>query len=255
MKYRVLLLDVDGTVLPIGPNTKPSRAVIDALQQAQQYVHVGFASGRSFAWLEELIQTIGMTGPSIANGGSQILMPNGDVLWEATISDDAVKNIVGAVTRETTLIVNDAGTEILNPTSTQFSAPLAIKIQELKIDVAQQYQRILEQIPGIAFHENASWKEGYVDLYITHENGTKQHAVEKLAEILGVHQAEIVGVGDGKNDIPLLRACGLGIAMGNAHDDLKRIAHDVVASVDEDGVAQVVEKYFLIQELKHVRSM
>ncbi|HXS15232.1 MAG TPA: HAD hydrolase family protein, partial [Candidatus Saccharimonadales bacterium] len=56
---------------------------------------------------------------------------------------------------------------------------------------------------------------------------------------------EIIGIGDGHNDFPLLMACGLKVAMGNAVDDLKAIADYIAPSVDEDGVADVIEKFIL----------
>jgi len=50
-------------------------------------------------------------------------------------------------------------------------------------------------------------------------------------------------IGDNYNDIDMLRAAGLGIAMGNAPDDVKTQAEVVTANNDEDGVAVAIEKY------------
>ena len=52
-------------------------------------------------------------------------------------------------------------------------------------------------------------------------------------------------MGDGYNDFPLLMACGLKIAMGNAVPELKAIADFIAPSVEEDGVATVIEKFIL----------
>ena len=54
-----------------------------------------------------------------------------------------------------------------------------------------------------------------------------------------------MAIGDGPNDAPLLREAGLAIAMGNANAALKELADAVVASVDEDGFAEAVERYVL----------
>ena len=80
---------------------------------------------------------------------------------------------------------------------------------------------------------------------ITHADATKQHGVMEVAQILGIEKEDIIGVGDGYNDFPLLMACGLKIAMGNAVPELKAIADFVAPSVDEDGVAVVIEKFLL----------
>lgn len=57
----------------------------------------------------------------------------------------------------------------------------------------------------------------------------------------------MIGVGDGYNDFPLLMSCGLKIAMGNAIEELKDIADYIAPSVDEDGLAKVIDKYYLNQ--------
>ena len=59
----------------------------------------------------------------------------------------------------------------------------------------------------------------------------------------------MIGVGDARNDAPLLNVCGLKVAMGNADDKLKKIAHYIAPSVDEDGVAHVVERFILSSDL------
>ena len=66
-----------------------------------------------------------------------------------------------------------------------------------------------------------------------------------VANLLKIKTTEIIGVGDGYNDFPMLLACGLKVAMDNANDDLKAIADYIAPSVDDDGVADVIEKYIL----------
>lgn len=244
-QYRLLLLDVDGTILPIGPNTSIDPVVATALKAAQSEVTVALVSGRSFEWLKDIITSLGLTGPNIANGGSQIINPDGTVLWERPIAHASVERILSVIRPGTTVIVNDSGIEYKNPTDTSFHSPLAIKIQELPAEDIVAYTAVLKNIPDIDFHENASWTEGRSDLYITHAEGTKKYAVLALSKMLGIAPSESIGVGDGKNDIPLLEVCGLKVAMGNAHDDLKMIAGYIAPSVDEHGVADVVQKFIL----------
>lgn len=243
--YRLLLLDVDGTVVPIGANTEPAPEVAVALQKAQEFVTVSLASGRSYEWLQNLIEVLKLTGPQIANGGSQIINPDGTVIWERPIHQESVSRILTTIRPGTTVIVNDSGIEYKNPTQSTFLSPLAIKIQELSGEDAIRYTDQLKAVPNIVFHENASWADGHVDLYITHAEGSKKYAVRALKEILGVGPQESIAVGDGKNDIPLFEACGLKIAMGNAHDDLKKMADYIAPSVDEHGVSDVVERFIL----------
>ena len=90
----------------------------------------------------------------------------------------------------------------------------------------------------------ASYKGDHlVDVYFSHSNATKQHAVFELANILGISNDEIIGIGDGYNDFPLLMGSGLKVAMGNAVSELKEIADYIAPTVDDDGLADVISKY------------
>jgi Cof subfamily protein (haloacid dehalogenase superfamily) len=74
---------------------------------------------------------------------------------------------------------------------------------------------------------------------------SKGKALETLASHLGVPLAEVVAVGDGQNDISLLATAGLAIAMGNAHDELKKIADHVTLDVAQDGLAAAIKKFLV----------
>ena len=70
---------------------------------------------------------------------------------------------------------------------------------------------------------------------------TKWSGLLAVAGRLGIPPAAICAVGDDVNDLPMIRAAGLGIAMGNATDDVRAAADHVVATHDEGGVAEVVD--------------
>ena len=72
---------------------------------------------------------------------------------------------------------------------------------------------------------------------------TKATGLEFLAEHLGFARERTVAFGDGANDIELVEWAGYGVAVENAHDLVKRVADFVCPSVDEEGVAQVLEAY------------
>ncbi|MBR2491244.1 MAG: HAD family phosphatase [Ruminiclostridium sp.] len=72
-----------------------------------------------------------------------------------------------------------------------------------------------------------------------------------LLDHLGIDPSDTLAMGDGGSDIPLLRAAGIGIAMGNALDYVKEAADDVTASCDEDGVALALEKYIFNDKQKN----
>ncbi|XID92532.1 Cof-type HAD-IIB family hydrolase [Paenibacillaceae bacterium WGS1546] len=72
----------------------------------------------------------------------------------------------------------------------------------------------------------------------------KSAAIQALLPFLGLHRGEIIAVGDNYNDVDMLTFAGLGVAMGNAPDEVKALADEITASHDEDGIAQLIEKHF-----------
>ena len=76
----------------------------------------------------------------------------------------------------------------------------------------------------------------------------KAAAALHLAGMYQVDAGDIMAAGDSYNDIPLLQMCGLGVAMGNAPDELKAIADYVAPPVEEDGLAVAIEELALLQQ-------
>ena len=83
-------------------------------------------------------------------------------------------------------------------------------------------------------------------LEISAKNTTKGLGLQKLCEHLGISIDEAIAVGDADNDLDVLKRAGLSVAMGNANDNVKKIADVVVEDCDHDGCVQAIEKYLLL---------
>jgi hypothetical protein len=70
----------------------------------------------------------------------------------------------------------------------------------------------------------------------------KGTAVELLTKYYGIERENTIGFGDSMNDAAMLNACGMGICMSNGSEDLKEISKWICPSVEEDGVAQAMER-------------
>ena len=81
--------------------------------------------------------------------------------------------------------------------------------------------------------------------FISHEEAVKSKATAALSEHWGIKQEEIVSFGDDLIDIDILQYCGVGVAMGNALDEVKSIADFVCDTNDNDGVAKWIEERIL----------
>ncbi len=84
------------------------------------------------------------------------------------------------------------------------------------------------------------------NLEINAASAHKGNALKLLAEHLGFTLAECIAFGDGRNDITMIEAAGVGVAMENAADDVKRVADIVTSTNDDDGVARVLDRFFLV---------
>jgi hypothetical protein len=85
----------------------------------------------------------------------------------------------------------------------------------------------------------------YCHVTITPRGVSKGNGLRELAMLLGIHLSETIAVGDNLNDLDMLSTAGLGVAMGNATPEAKAQADYVTGSNNEDGVAQVIERFIL----------
>ena len=83
------------------------------------------------------------------------------------------------------------------------------------------------------------------NLEFSHRTLDKLCAVDAVLARLGVSYAETLAIGDSSSDLDIIRACGVGVAMGNAPDDIKAAADSVTSLNTEDGVAAAFEEYLL----------
>jgi HAD superfamily hydrolase (TIGR01484 family) len=247
-KYKALIIDVDGTLVPNKPDGKPSNRVKQAIVDAQSVLHVGIASGRPLFLLTDIINDLSLSGPSIILGGSKIVdSQTKHTLWEKGIPKKDVKEILQVFTQLNMPLYYDedfgekqiTSSNIPNMAFSLYSGRVSISPEK-----AQEIIDKLSHIPSVTPHIVPGWEFG-VAVNITHAEATKQHGIFEVAKLLNIETSEIIGVGDGGNDLPLLMACGFRVAMGNAGDDLKAIADYIAPSVEDDGVADVIERFIL----------
>lgn len=74
---------------------------------------------------------------------------------------------------------------------------------------------------------------------------SKADAIAKLCDIVGIEEKNVMACGDSPNDMAMIQAAGLGVAMGNAEEEVKAIADFVTLSNLEDGVAYAVKRFVM----------
>lgn len=85
---------------------------------------------------------------------------------------------------------------------------------------------------------------------VTSRHATKKNALRQLCESYDIPHERVLAVGDSRNDVPMLRWAGIGVAMANAEADVRRTVGRVTAANTEDGVARAIERYVLEASLR-----
>ena len=102
----------------------------------------------------------------------------------------------------------------------------------------EQEKAIMSAMP----HSEATrWNPLFTD--VIPQGSSKRVGIDKMLEYFGIALDESMAFGDGGNDITMLQHVGIGVAMGNANDEVKRVADHVTASVDDDGVEKALRHF------------
>lgn len=249
-KYKAIISDIDGTLAPLAFHAVVSDPVKKAIHSlAKKHIAFSVATGKPFYLIEHLIDELKLESPVIVDNGTAIFdAKTKKAIW-ISVMDRRKIDIIFSIAKKHKIRVKVTSGK--NGYDIRGSIPSHLKIQKVRfIGVAvNQVNTCIREIESVlkdisVTRASAYEGEGFLDLYVTNAEATKLHAVVKTAEILGISTKQIIGVGDHYNDFPLLMACGLKVAMGNAVEDLKAIADYIAPSVEDDGMVDIIKKFF-----------
>ena len=253
-KYKALMCDIDGTLIGYNYDSLPSKNVASTIRKADKKIFICLVTGRSFGSTKHILENMEInSGYAVINNGANVInLSNNNILYDKPIDNKAVKEIIEILNREKIgFYIKEKFDDIgmLKGYYKNYQIPEKTYMfytediyQSTYID---RVIKELSKISSISIHKSKHKFPNKFGLNITHNKATKLHGVAFLIKILKLNKNEIIGIGDGYNDFPLLMACGLKVAMGNAVPDLKEIADYIAPSVDEDGVVDVLEKFVL----------
>lgn len=267
MSYKMIVLDLDDTLLrddhSISDRTK------EALMLAQEKgVKVVLASGRPTFGMIPIADELSLAqyGSFILsfNGGKIINFKTKEELFSSTLSLSAVKKLYELSQREGvaihTYVRDEIITEVDNPYTRKESqlTKLPMKlvnnfVEGVKEEVvkalmlgAPEKLKVVEAKLQVELAEDFSvMRSKPYFLEFTEKGVTKGTSLNHLIKELGIKREEVIAIGDSYNDQEMIEFAGLGVAMGNAPDDIKEIADHVTDTNMNDGVAKVVEEFVL----------
>ena len=273
---RLLAVDLDGTLL--NPDSEIGADDADALRRAADSgTVVLIATGRGYhsaMRLRGVLEDLSVPAYLALHNGALVLDPSGAELWRNALDAEAVAaalprvrsaglhpmlyvGVAGGGGPDVTLVLEDAAHR--SPYTQSYLKTKSHILAKAPDVSAAAHRGVLgmvsfgtraEVVAGAAALAHldgsiVSWwgpTSGADLLEAVAPGGTKRHAVQQLAERMGLTARDVVAIGDNSNDLGMLRFAGTSVAMANATPEVRSAAHFVTASNAEAGVAAALER-------------
>lgn len=273
MTYKLIVLDVDGTMLT--SNRELTKRTIQTLRKVQQMgIRIALASGRPTYGILPLAKAIDLgvyNGFIISYNGAQVMeAQTGQILFERRIDPQMVPYLEKRAAKlGMTMAYYDGNevvsTDITNPhvkdeaemngmtlrqddhlSLNMDDWPAEIMLvsddEEALTSIEEHMQRHLNGVMD-TIHSNPYYLE-----VVGYQVG-KSYAMSALVQKMGIQMSEVLAIGDGEADINMIQMAGTGVAMANATEGVRRCADFTTLSNDEDGAALAIEKA-IVQEAR-----
>ena len=270
---KMVAFDLDGTLLTT--EKVFTRRAKDAITRAAaQGIVMLPATGRPLTAIpEEILYFPGIRYAITANGGRVIDTARGKVIFEELVPPEIARKVLDIYEHYDTLrevyydgagfaeekmlgrITDFFGTSAMADYILSTRTPVADirrkfesegravdKVQAVFADLSDK-QKALDELKKVAGIEVTGAIVNNIEVSVQGVN--KGNALLQLGKMLHIKREEILALGDGANDIEMLKKAGFGVAMENSSDEVKNAADFVTVSNDEEGVARVIEEYVL----------
>ncbi len=272
--YRLIALDIDGTLL--NGRREMSDATVDAVRHAAgRGVRVTVCTGRSLPSAVSAVERLPLDAPYVLNNGAMIY----DVPMRRA---RYVRHLPGRLATDAVRLFRSIGFHPIvygplpevryfyydsfdpdNHAFVDYAAQNADRVHRVDdvcdflghdvtcITVAERIERVKSRETFIkaqlkdaeVVFEISPWDRCYCIITVMPSGVSKGDGLRRLARLLGIDLSDVMAVGDNLNDLEMLDAAGLGVAMGNAAPETRARADHVTASVDDEGVARAIERF------------
>ena len=260
-KIKALFFDIDGTLVSFTTHKIP-QSTVEALEVARQKgVKIYISTGRPLMLINNLGQIEHLIDGYITTNGARCFV--GDtVVCQHSISRADVDKVIQASERDAypVIVVGETHLAVHHPTDLVwdiFVKGLGVTCLDFRTDIKDlEGEKILQLTPFCTVQQerelmptlenctSGRWHPAFTD--ITAGNADKGKGLHAMADFLGLDISQTMAFGDGGNDISILKESGIGVAMGNAGEEVKVIADYVTSHVDEDGVKNALLHFGVI---------
>ncbi len=266
MTYKLIAFDLDGTLLNSkGEILSENKAAIEAIQAKGYKVVV--VTGRHHTAVKPYYYELGLDTPIICCNGTYIYQPQTDEVLVgnplSTVQAEKILDLAKTFGVNLLMYSRDAmNFEVLTPHMDKFQQWVATCPEHVRPDVRQ-----VESLRAIVDSGDTIWKFvishpdrqlmvdtvaqlsedefstewSWVDrVDVSNHGNTKGNRLLELAKQWGIEAEEIIAFGDNHNDASMLKAVGLGVAMGNAEAEVQAQANKVITTNNEPGIADLL---------------
>ncbi|CAM4234245.1 hypothetical protein FHS16_001219 [Paenibacillus endophyticus] len=260
LQYDLIALDVDGTLLR--DDHVLTEVIKESVQEAAgKGAQIVLCTGRGPSGAIPILKELGLNGTVITHNGAATInaddqtivhqfdmVPEHLLCYVAYCRDNGIhfdlntafEMMVESMTPDAEVMY---GHYQARPTVQDFRLGLPIGLVKFTIFGSKEKMDAVQA-------EWAEWpkvlhfiRSGDFFIDVHHSEASKGRALQQLAEIRGIDRSRILAIGNYYNDITMLEFAGMGIAMGNSPDEVKRAADAVTYSNSEDGVAKALREY------------
>ncbi len=272
MKYKLICVDMDGTLL--NNKKEVSKRNLETIKKAHEAgVKIVITTGRIFVSANYYGDLIGVKAPIIASNGAYVREKDkNEAIYEEGLEKSQCKTIINLLNKYH-IMPQFFTTDTIYTEAIKYSASMyteanktvpvnrqvAIKIIDDWEEMLKEDVKIIKAMASDIDKEKIQeakkefLKLGEFEVVSSMNNSfevmksgvSKGAAVKKICEYYGIDRSETICIGDNENDISMIKFAGLGVAMENGEETVKREADYITLTNENDGVANVIEKFVL----------
>ncbi|ORT99236.1 Cof-like hydrolase [Anaerovibrio sp. JC8] len=264
MKAKLFVTDMDGTLL--NSQRQINEGVKKAIKKAVEAgVIFTIATGRMHISALPYVKDLGVNVPVITYNGALIKTLEGEELFASYLDRGLVEELVAFAESKGLYIQVYSDDKLYyreeNDKSTLYRGSAGVeghavgddlpkymnKVPKLLIiaDNSEKGDQIVEEVSNKFGDRIVAVKSTHIYIELIKPGVNKASAIARLAEKYNIPMESVLAIGDSNNDLTMIEAAGFGVAMGNANENVKKIAGYEVADCDHDGVAEAIERFCL----------
>ncbi|MDR3021619.1 MAG: HAD family hydrolase [Clostridiales bacterium] len=271
MKYKMIVSDFDNTLYGHTVSVTSKKAILEYIKKGGIFA---ISTGRPYTSLKMTMSQFGLQNLDIFvmcyQGATTQRQLTGELIFEKKLANKIALDWLKSVYRnykndnicismyagEKMLVEKNAKQNLIKLTDENFQEvdSLVEYLQSSKMDL-YKFCVIGDEHTLLSLQSQVEREFANMQFCISHPNlleVTSSHAgkgnmVSTLAQSLNIDLSSVICIGDNQNDISMLQCAGLGVAVGNAREDVKQCATLIAPDCDDDGVAYIINKAILGQ--------